>query len=142
MITYITSAEGLAAGSLHGFFEGWSNPPSTETHLALLRSSDLVVLAIDDETDEVVGFVTAITDDVLSAYLPLLEVRGDRRGEGIARELLSRILSQLDGFYMVDAICDEELQPVYRAHGLQPATGVSLRRYDVQSGRTDETRPG
>jgi hypothetical protein len=141
MIRYTTTAAGVAPGSLRGFFEGWPNPPSLETHLALLHNSDLVVLAIDDQTDDVIGFVTAITDSVLSAYLPLLEVRSDRRGEGIAREMLSRMLAELDGFYMVDAICDEELQPVYFAHGMQPATGVSFRRYEVQSGRTDGRDP-
>lgn len=34
--------------------------------------------------EQLVGFVTALTDRVLSAYIPLLEVRADRRGRGIA----------------------------------------------------------
>ena len=50
MIQYADSLEGIVAGDLQGFFVGWPNPPSPETHLKLLAGSDHIVLAIDDET--------------------------------------------------------------------------------------------
>ena len=59
---------------LEGFFVDWPNPPSTETHLKLLSNSYKVVIAIDPTINKVVGFITAISDGVLSAYIPLLEV--------------------------------------------------------------------
>ena len=74
MINYIDSAQEINAQQLQGFFVGWPNPPSRDTHLRLLQSSDLVELAIDAETHQVIGFITAITDGVLGAYIPFLEV--------------------------------------------------------------------
>ena len=49
MITYRDSPDELTAAQLDGFFVGWPMPPTPETHLRLLRSSDFVVLAINAE---------------------------------------------------------------------------------------------
>ena len=64
----------ISTGKLRGFFVDWPNPPTPATHLKLLRNSDLRVLAVDAETANVIGFITAITDGVLCAYIPFLEV--------------------------------------------------------------------
>ena len=74
MITYTDSLEHITADKVSGFFVGWPNPPSPETHLKLLQNSSKLVLAIDETTGNVAGFITAISDGVLSAYIPLLEV--------------------------------------------------------------------
>ena len=60
-----------------------------------------------------VGFITAISDGVLSAFIPLLEVL-PAPGPGIGSELVRRMLSELEDFYMVDLVCDPELEPFYR----------------------------
>jgi len=133
-IQYAVSAEGLTPERLRGFFEGWPDPPSPETHLRLLANSDEVVLAVDAETGAVVGFVTAVTDRVLSAYVPLLEVLPAYRGLGSGGELVRRMLDRLGDLYMVDLTCDPGLRPFYAGLGLRPSTGMMLRRYDRQSG--------
>lgn len=74
MIRYIYSADNIKPEQLEGFCVDWQHPLSQKAHLKLLFNSDEIVLAIDDETDKVVGFITAITDKVISAYIPLLEV--------------------------------------------------------------------
>ena len=74
MIEYLHSADGVEAPQLKGFFEGWPRSPTPETHLRILRAADEVVLARPAETGPIVEFVTAISDGVLSAYIPLLEV--------------------------------------------------------------------
>jgi ribosomal protein S18 acetylase RimI-like enzyme len=135
MIRYTSDLAGISADHLQGFFEGWINPPSPETHLALLAHSDYVVLARDEENGNVVGFVTAIGDGILSAYIPFLEVLSSYRGQGIGRELMRRMLERLGDFYMVDLLCDPELQPFYARLGMSPAAGMLLRNYDRQSGR-------
>ena len=56
MIQHTDSLEGIVAGNLRGFFAGWPDPPSPETHLKLLANSDHIVLAVDDDTGDVVGF--------------------------------------------------------------------------------------
>lgn len=133
MIAYMDSIESIKVDNLHGFFVGWPNPPSPERHLKLLAESDHRVLAVDDETNKVVGFVTAISDDILSAYIPLLEVLPPYQGRGIGQELVRRMLEKLKGLYMVDLICDQELQPFYSRFGMKPAFGMMLRNYERQS---------
>ncbi len=133
-IQFLTNAETIQAHQLRGFFVGWPNPPSPETHLRLLRQSDEVVLALDQETGQVVGFVTALTDRVLSAHIPLLEVLPAYQGQGIGRELMRRIFLRLQGLYMVDLACDPALVPFYESLGMQRATAMILRRYEHQAG--------
>ena len=134
MITYTDSAAAVTPDRLTGFFVGWPNPPSPETHLRLLDGSDHVVLAVDDDADRVVGFVTAISDGVLSAYVPHLEVLPDYQRQGIGTQLMRRIVAKLDRLYMIDLLCDPELRPFYARLGMGPATGMMIRNYGRQAG--------
>lgn len=134
MISYLDSPDKITRSNLQGFFAGWPKPPSPETHLKLLQNSDHVVLALNEDTGNVVGFITAISDGVLSAYIPLLEVLPSFQGKGIGQELIQRMLAKLKGLYMVDATCDPEFQPFYERLGMRKATGMMLRKYERQSG--------
>lgn len=134
MIRYTNDLAGIEPAMLEGFFDGWPHPPSPATHLRVLRNSAYVVLAIDDEAGNVVGFINAISDGVLFAYIPLLEVLPAYRGRGIGRELVRRMLAKLGGLYAVDLLCDRELQAFYAACGMSPATGMMLRNSDAQDG--------
>lgn len=134
-ITYTASLKGITPARLRGFFAGWPNEPSPRAHLSLLKKSDHVVLAIDPRTDCVIGFITAISDGVLCAYIPLLEVLPEYRSQGIGRELVKRMLKKLNGLYMVDLLCDKKTQPFYQRLGLAKATGMMIRNYSRQSGR-------
>ncbi|MBD3331995.1 GNAT family N-acetyltransferase [candidate division GN15 bacterium] len=135
MIRYESDTSAISPDDLQGFFVGWPNPPSAETHLGILKGSDHVVLAREDSKGRVVGFVTAITDGVLAAYLPLLEVLPEYQGRGIGGELVRRMLAQLDGLYMIDAVCDDDVVPFYQEFGMVKATAVARRDYDAQNGR-------
>lgn len=114
-IEYRTNVDGIDTVSLAGFFVGWPSPPSAERHLELLRRSAHVVVAFDGE--RVVGFVSAISDGVLSAYIPLLEVLPEYQGSGVGSELVRRVLASLGDLYMVDLACDDELVPFYERLG-------------------------
>ena len=130
MIEYSESVDGLEARHLDGFFVGWPQPPSPERHLALLRGSDHVVLARDRE--RVVGFVTAISDGVLSAYVPLLEVLAEYQDRGIGSELMRRVLARLENLYMVDLCCDADLEPFYSRLGLRTwDRGMGIRNREA-----------
>ena len=135
MIHYADPAAGVTPDNLHGFFVGWSNPPSATIHLKLLEASDHVILATEEETGDVVGYVTAMSDGVLGANISLLEVLPAYRERGIGTELFRRVLEKLDGLYMVDLTCDPELQPFYERFGICPASAMVLRRYEKQSRR-------
>lgn len=134
MIHYIDSAESLSVENLTDFFVGWPNPPSPQTHLELLRRSDEIVLAMDARNSRVVGFITAVTDHILSAYIPLLEVLPTYQGQGIGKELVRRMLEKLNGLYMVDLLCDQELLLFYSQFGMTPGVGATIRNYGNQSG--------
>jgi len=134
MIHYTSRPDNITPAQLQGFFVGWPNPPAPETHLRILQNSDEVVLALDEDTGQVVGYITAITDGVIAAYIPLLEVLPEYQGQGIGSELVRRMLDRLADFYMVDLLCDARLQPFYARFGMTPVTGMMLRRYDRQTG--------
>lgn len=123
---------GVEPADLAGFFLEWPNPPSLETHLRLLTGSAHVILAKDE--GRVVGFITALSDGVLSAYIPFLEVLPDYRRKGIGRELVRRMLDKLQNFYMIDLTCDPELRSFYTELGMRALTAMSLRNYGRQSG--------
>jgi ribosomal protein S18 acetylase RimI-like enzyme len=127
-VVYTTDVSGVTATQLEGFFVDWPSPPSAERHLEILRGSDYVVLAREGEDGRVVGFVTAISDGVLSAFIPLLEVLPERQGQRIGSELVRRMLSELESFYMVDLVCDPELEPFYRRFELMLLSGMGVRR--------------
>ena len=128
MIDYTDSLDGIEPRHLKGFFAGWPHPASPETHLLLLSSSDYVVLAIDGETDQVVGFVTALTDGVLCGFIPLLEVLPAYQRQGIGQALMTRILDRLGHLANVDLLCDPDVVPFYERFGMKPVGGMALRR--------------
>ena len=134
MVFYTDSIVGITAEQLEGFFVGWPNPPAPETHLHLLEGSDHVVLAMDAEEYQVVGFITALSDGVLTAYISHLEVLPAWQGRGIGSRLLDRMLARLDRLYGVDLLCDPPLQPFYARHGMRPSVGMCIRNYDRQCG--------
>ncbi|MCA9903890.1 MAG: GNAT family N-acetyltransferase [Anaerolineae bacterium] len=133
MIRYLTSVDGITVDQLRGgFFEGWLNPPAPEVHLRILQNSAFVMLALDD--DAVVGFVNAISDHVLAAYIPLLEVLPNYRRQGIGGELMKRILTELRHLYVIDLMCDPQLQPFYEQFGMNRYSGMIMRNFDRQAG--------
>ena len=134
MIEYTDTIDGVGAPDLQGFFVGWPNPPAPETHLRILAGSAAVVLARDAATGAVVGFITAISDGVSCAYIPHLEVLPAYQGRGIGSELVRRMLDRLRHLYMIDLICDPDVQPFYARLGMRPFTGMIFRNYDRQSG--------
>jgi len=112
---------------LEGFFVGWSRRPSPSQHLAVLRGSFRAVVAIDDSQGRVVGFVNMISDGVLTAFIPWLEVLPEFQGHGIGTELMRRILDA-DQLYSIDLACDEPLLTYYSRFGMVPIRGAGLRR--------------
>ena len=129
MVTYADTPAGVAPADLEGFFVGWPSPPTPERRLDLLRGSDVVSLAFDGSS--LVGFATAISDGVLAAYIPFLEVLPSHQGQGIGSALVERVLAQLDDLYMVDVVCDAPLEPFYERLGfLTLDRGMGLRRRD------------
>jgi GNAT superfamily N-acetyltransferase len=130
-IRYLDDPSGVTPGQLAGFWEGWPTPPTPDRHLAALRGSEVAILAVDAGTDRVVGFVTAIGDRALAAFIPFLEVVPGYRGQGIGRELVRRALDRLRDRYAIDLVCDEELVPFYEDLGFTRLVAMAIRQPDV-----------
>lgn len=135
---YTNSLEGITCDMLKGFFVDWPNPPKPETHLKLLKNSSHVVLALDENANQILGFITAVSDGVLSAYIPLLEVLPKYKNKGIGKELVKHMLQELNELYMIDLCCDEDLIPYYKKFGMIQSNAMLLRNYQMQSGISDK----
>lgn len=129
MIKYIDKVEGVKPEKLKGFFVGWSNPPSPDEHLEILKNSDYVILAVDEKSRNVVGFINALSDKTLYSYIPLLEVLPEYQGQGIAIELMNLMLKKLKQYYAIDVCCDEELASFYKKFNFNKVAGMIKRNY-------------
>lgn len=133
MIIYKDSLSEISVNQLKGFFVGWPTPPTPETHLEILRKSSYCVLAIDNDTENVVGFINAISDNIMSTYIPLLEVLPEYQKKGIGQKLVRKVLNKYKDLYMIDLCCDVETQPFYEKLGLKKMTGMYIRNFDRQA---------
>ncbi|MFI6095964.1 GNAT family N-acetyltransferase [Lentzea sp. NPDC051213] len=129
MISYTTDVSALSEADLAGFFVDWPAPPSAAQHLAVLRGSYRVVIAWSDGV--VAGFVNMISDGVLTAFVPWLEVRPEFQGQGIGTELMRRVLAEAAHLYSVDLTCDESLRPYYERLGMAALTGMGTRNREA-----------
>jgi len=128
MIIYKTGTESIVADDLEDFFEGWGKKPDPEKRLKILQNSDHIITAHDE--GRLIGFINAITDKNLSAYIPLLEVLPAYRGKGIGSELVKRMTELLNSFYMIDLCCDDSLSGFYEKLGFVKSAGMIKRNYD------------
>jgi ribosomal protein S18 acetylase RimI-like enzyme len=125
-VTYYTvGVDDVPVDALTGFFVGWPSPPTAGALHEVLAGSTACVLA--READEVVGFINALSDGCLAAYLPLLEVRPEYQGRGIGTELVRQMLDLLGDVYMVDVVCDADVAPFYERLGLSRLVGMAHR---------------
>jgi GNAT superfamily N-acetyltransferase len=127
MVRYTEDVNDVDENMLEGFFVGWPRRPSKAQHLAVLRGSFRVVIAIDEATGKIVGFVNMISDGVLTAFIPWLEVLPKFQSQGIGTELMRRVLD-CQQMYSIDLVCDEPLLPYYARLGMTPIPGAGLRR--------------
>lgn len=131
-ISYVETADGVSEEQVAGLFSYWGTAPAPQDIVRIFTGSDFVVLAVETETQQVIGYITAISDGVSAAYIPHLEVRAEWRNRGIGLELVQRMLAKLRHLYMIDLMCDEELVPFYEKAGFQPWQGMLIRQRDRQ----------
>ena len=133
-IRYSTDKKDISGLIASNFFDGWPNKPTEEVLKKSIENADKVVLAIDPEKNQLVGYITALTDDVLAAYIPFLEVEKTYRNNGIGKTLVKKMLEQLDHLYMIDLVCDKELAGFYTEAGFESWHAMIKRNYANQRG--------
>ncbi len=139
-ITYSTKKEDIDNLEIKGFFEGWGEKPSEEVLRASIKNANHVVLAINTDKDKLVGYITALTDGVLSAYIPFLEVKKSYRKQNIGTTLVKKMVEQLNHLYMIDLVCDKELADFYCKAGFKSWHAMIKRNYANQSGAMSELK--
>lgn len=113
-----------------GFFDMWYNKPSKEKHYKILENSYFSVVAIDTDTEKIVGFINVISDGVLSAYIPLLEVVPNYKNRGIGTELFKIAMEKTKDLYMVDLSCDDDVLKFYEKFEMYKSNSMLIRNYD------------
>ena len=128
-LVFTSGIEGLRCDDLAGFFVGWPHPPPLDVRLEILRAADEVVVCRDAD-GSVVGFATAITDHRFAAYIPLVEVLPEHQGRGIGSKMVTALLDQVRGCYMIDLVCDDDVVPFYERLGGTRLNAVAWRNHD------------
>ena len=128
MITYSQSFEAVTDAELTGFLAHWDFTPLSGTLLAMLHGSTHVILARDESSSTLCGYVTAISDDVVCSYISAIEVRLAYRHQGIGSALLTQMTSQLQtyGTYLS---CAPAMAHFYESQSFKQITGMSKRRF-------------
>ena len=132
-ITYSNDISELTPEKLTGFFVGWQTHPSCEIHLEILKNSQIVWFALDN--NKCVGFINALSDGIFYSFIPLLEVLPEYQDKGIGSELVNRMSKSLENMYSIDIVCDESMAPFYEKKSFQPCTAMVKRNYEKQEGQ-------
>ena len=70
---------------------GWSKRvQDPDRFRRMMEGADRTVVAVDGE--RVVGFARALFDDASNGYISMVAVAHDRQGQGIGRELVTRLM--------------------------------------------------
>ena len=80
MIEYKIS-DRIIPNELGCFFQDWKSPPSLKIKGKLLNGADLIITA--RENGKLIGFLTAISDGVMHAFITLVEVLKNYQGKGV-----------------------------------------------------------
>lgn len=129
MIIYQKDLNNISKNQLKGFFVGWSSPLTVAQHFQILENSQCFVLARDTESNQVIGFINALSDNVNFAFIPMLEVLPDYQNKGIGTQLMKIMLEQLSEITCVDLTCDENMQAFYQRFSMLKSHGMILRKY-------------
>lgn len=108
--------------------QGWWQPGDEgKEHLVrrLIAGSHCFLAALDQ--DDIVGMGRAISDGVSDAYIQDLTVRIDRRGEGIATQMLQKIIDRLhaDGIAWIGLIAEPGSADLYHHAGFLKMSGAT-----------------
>ena len=126
MITYSTSLHGLSTTDLEGFLAHWDFTPPQGTLLAMLKGSTAVILARDEQSSTICGYVAALSDGVVCAYISAVEVRPAYRKRGVGTALLTQMSEQL-GVYGTYLSCAPAMIPFYESIGFKRVAGMTKR---------------
>jgi GNAT superfamily N-acetyltransferase len=107
---------------------GWSRP-TTDHDLAEVLKQGPAVAAWDGE--RLVGFVRALSDGHLAAYVEDVMVHVGCRGSGVGEKILSRLLEEVGNAANVSLFCEPPVAPFYEKVGFQRTSYVLMQHDDA-----------
>jgi len=109
---------------------GWSRPANEEELREVLQAGPAVG-AWDGE--RLVGFVRALSDRHLAAYIEDVMVHQDYRRGGVGDLIMSRLLTEIKHSANVSLFCEQPVASFYERHGFR-ATSYVLMQRSVEDG--------
>ena len=110
---------------------GWSRPVNDEELREVLEAGPAVG-AWDGE--RLVGFVRALSDGHLAAYIEDVMVHQDYRRGGVGDLIMSRLLGEIKQSANVSLFCERPVARFYERHGFR-ATAYVLMQRSVEEGQ-------
>ena len=126
-MNYDEFSESIEESDLEGLLSHWDFTPPAGALRRMLQGSSIAIVAREPGSSQVIGYVAALTDKVVCGYISALEVRPERRQQGIGTALLHRVTQRLDvhGIYLS---CAPATIPFYEAAGFKRVAGMTKRR--------------
>lgn len=124
----------IISDELDCFFQNWKSPPSPKIKSKLLNGSDLIITA--RENDILIGFLTAISDGTMHAFITLVEVEETHQGKGIGKGLMKLAISHFKGNYDIVLITDPDKGAFYKKFGFNEIYAMHIRDFTYGKGST------
>ncbi len=113
--------------------EGWWPSRSVAEIDAVLAASPAVGAW---HAGKLVGFARAVIDTHLRAYVEDVVVDRAHRRQGVATQMLERLLIELGATHLVSLFSSAELAPLYRQLGFRPTRQVVMHLHTRDPGHT------
>jgi len=112
---------------VRGLYEhvGWSRPASDHDLDEVLEAGPAVG-AWDGE--RLVGFVRALSDGHLAAYVEDVMVHAGYRGSGVGEKVLARLLEEVGSVANVSLFCEPPVAPFYEKGGFRRTSYALMQR--------------
>jgi len=113
--------------SLRELYEhvGWSRPANEEKLREVLEAGP----AVGEWDDErLVGFVRALSDGHLAAYVEDVMVHHDYRRGGVGERIMSRLLTEIKHSANVSLYCRRPVARFYERNGFRATSYVLMQR--------------
>ena len=104
---------------------GWSRPANEEELREVLEAGPAVG-AWDGE--RLVGFVRALSDGHLAAYVEDVMVHKDYRRSGVGERIMSRLLGEIRQSANVSLFCEQPVARFYERNGFRATSYVLMQR--------------
>lgn len=137
MIEYKVN-DSVTQDELNRFFQNWKSPPSSKIKGRLIAGSDLIITA--RENGKLLGFLTAISDGTMHAFITLVEVLQLHQGKGIGKHLVNLAISHLRGYYDIVLITDPDKGAFYKKLGFDEIYGMHIRDFTYGKDRGSDNR--